>query len=129
MHMDKLCADADKCKEKKKKNLPVGTRGCVVCACRCVACRSVGVRMQMTVKEKKRKWKERNGNLLSTNPGMQICVVCACGCVACGCVGVRTWMTVKKEKKTERKKKKTYQIQILAHGFVSRHVACACRCG
>ena len=41
VHMDELHADADKCKEEKKRNLPVGTHGCVVCACRCVACRSV----------------------------------------------------------------------------------------
>ena len=70
--------------KKKRKETYLEAHGCAVCACECVACGSVGVRTRMTVKKKKRKWKERKGNLLNTNPGMQICVACACGCVACG---------------------------------------------
>ena len=54
MHADGLLADADKCKEKKKRDLPVGTRGCIACACGCVACGSVGVRTRMTVKKKRK---------------------------------------------------------------------------
>ena len=40
----------------------------------------------MTVKEKKGKWKERNGNLPNTNPGTRICEWTRCMCV-------RMWMS------------------------------------
>ena len=64
----------------------------------------------MTVKERKRKRKERKENSLNTNLGTRICVrtrcmdVLACGCVACGSA---MRVDENKCKGKERKKKLT----------------------